>query len=323
MSFKTRCFFTAALVVSLLIQMQIATIGYPARRTKIAFTCVRGGKSDICVMDGDGGNYVKLTDDLAFDTQPSWSPDGDRIAFNRGYAIHVMDADGRNLMKLTKGSENSEPSWSPDGTKVAFTRGLFKGKNVWVVDADGQNQIQLTQLGENLNPAWSPDGNRIAFVAFRRDAGFQIYVMDENGGNQERLTRGMELKYMPSWSPDGKNIVYEAKRQDGIFQIYVVKTDGSGHQKMLTRDLPHKLSPAWSPDGRTIAYVASKDLDPDKRDEIHLMTADGDYLKNLSKGRRSSDTDPDWFDPVGWSVSPAVNVVTTWGKIKKPTSALR
>ncbi len=311
----------ATLVLSLLIQMQIATVGYASSRTKIAFTCDRGGKRDICVMDGDGGNYVKLTDDLLVDAQPSWSPDGERIAFNRRYAIHVMNSDGRNLIKLTEGPENSEPAWSPEGTKIVFTRGLFKGKNVWVMDADGGNQIQLTQLGENYDPAWSPDGNRIAFVAFRRDAGFQIYVMDENGGNQERLTRGMQLKSNPSWSPDGKKIAYQAKHQDAVFQIYVVETDGSGHQKMLTRDLPHKLNPAWSPDGRTIAYVASKDLDPDKRHEIHLMTADGDYLKNLSKGRRDSDSDPDWFDPVGWSVSPTtVNVVATWGKIKKPTS---
>ncbi len=323
MLFTAGRLFAATLFIYLLIQMQIAENSYAARRTKIAFTCDRAGKSDICVMDGDGGDYVKLTDDLIVDTQPSWSPDGDRIAFNRGYAIHVMDSDGRNLMKLTKGPENSEPAWSPDGTKIAFTRGLFKGKNVWVMDADGQNQIQLTQLGENINPAWSPDGNRIAFVAFRRDAGFQIYIMDENGHNQERLTRDMQLKSMPSWSPDGKRIAYQARDQDAVFQIYVVKTDGSGHRKKLTRDLPHKLSPAWSPDGRTIAYVSSKDLDPDRRDEIYLMAADGDYLKNLSKGRRSSDTDPDWFDPVGWSVSPAVNVVTTWGKIKKPTSALR
>ena len=160
-------------------------------------------------------------------------------------------------------------------------------------------------------------------MALHKPAGFQIYVMDENGDRQERLTRGMAAKFSPSWSPDGKRIVYEARDQDAVFQIYVVKTDGSGHLKKLTHDLPHKLNPAWSPNGRTIAYVASKDLHPDKRHEIHLMTADGDHLKNLSQGRRSREIDPDWFDPVGWPVSPTVNVVTTWGRIKEPTSALR
>ena len=313
----------AVFVVSLLIQMQVATIGYASSRTKIAFTCDRGGKRDICVMDGDGGNYVMLTNDLIVNTQPSWSPDGERIAFNRSHTIDVMDANGRNLVELTEGPQNSQPAWSPDGTKIAFARGPFNGKKVWVMDADGGNQIQLTQFGDNFNPAWSPDGNRIAFVAFQKDTGYQIYVMDKNGGNQGRLTQGMAAKSNPSWSPDGKKIAYQAKHQDAVFQIYVVETDGSGHQKMLSRDLPHKLSPAWSPDGRTIAYVASKDLDPNIKREIHLMTADGEYLKNLSKGRRSSDSDPDWFDPKGWSVSPTVNIVTAWGTIKKSTSALR
>ena len=171
MSFRARRLLEATLVPSLLIQMQIATIGYASREIKIAFTCVRAGKSDICVMDSDGDNYVKLTDDLAFDTQPSWSPDGDRIAFNRAYDIHVMDSDGRNLMKLTNGPSDSEPSWSPDGTKIAFTRGGFQGQNVWVMDADGQNQIQLTQLGRNSNPAWSSDGKRIALCGLAQARG--------------------------------------------------------------------------------------------------------------------------------------------------------
>ena len=84
---------------------------------------------------------------------------------------------------------------------------------------------------------------------------------------------------------------------------------------------PNKRSPAWSPDGDTIAYTSWDALFD--RTTIHLMTAEGEHLKQLSEEHDGSDTDPDWFAPVGWSVSPAANFVTIWGKIKKPTSALR
>ena len=119
MSFKARRLAAAALVMSLLIQMQIAGIGYTAPQAKIAFTCVHEENFDICVMDGDGGNEVNLTDDPWFNAEPSWSPNGNRIAFNRGHHIYVMDSDGGNLMELSSGRE---PAWSPDGTKIAFTR---------------------------------------------------------------------------------------------------------------------------------------------------------------------------------------------------------
>ena len=121
MSFKARRLAGTVLVVSLFIQMQIAANGYASRGTKIAFTCVGvDGNRDICVMDGDGGNEVRLTDDPAWDQGPSWSPDGTRIVFStcRGHHIYVMDSDGQNLMELTGplGGTGSL-AWSPDGGK--------------------------------------------------------------------------------------------------------------------------------------------------------------------------------------------------------------
>ena len=163
MSFKARRLAGTVFVVSLFIQIHIAVNGYASRGTKIAFTCVGvDGNRDICVMDGDGGNEVRLTEDPARDEGPSWSPDGTRIAFNNGHAIKVMDSDGQNLIELTP--IGRAPAWSPDGTKIAFTGFKALKKQIWVMDADGGNQIQLTHLGSNYNPAWSPDGNRIAFV---------------------------------------------------------------------------------------------------------------------------------------------------------------
>ena len=311
----------ATLVLSLLIQMQIAENGYAARGAKIAFSSTRNGNSKIYIMDGDGGNQVRLTDDPAWDHEPAWSPDGDRIAFNRNGHIYVMDSDKRNLMRLTKNETASEPAWSPDGAKIAFTRFKALQQQVWVMDADGQNPTLLTHVGANSNPAWSPDGRRIAFSS-TRIVGADIYVMDENGDNQERLTQDIELENRPSWSPDGQWIAYDMLTRSLVYEIHVVKTDGSGLTRRLTHDVPHKLNPAWSPDGRTIAYVSSADLNRNFRQQIHLMTADGDRLEILSK-HLNNDTDPDWFDPKGWSVSPTVNVVTTWGKIKKSTSAFR
>ncbi len=319
MSFKARQLAGTVLVISLFIQMQIAANGYAAPQAKITFSSTRDGNNEIYVMDSDGGNQVRLTVDPAWDHEPAWSPDGGRIAFNRNGHIYVMNSDKRNLVRLTKNQTASEPAWSPDGAKIAFTRFKAAQQQVWVMEADGQNPTLLTHVGANSNPAWSPDGKRIAFSS-TRVVGSDIYVMDENGDNQVRLTQDKGGERNPSWSPDGQWIAYDLFTRNLVYEIHVVKTDGSGQTRKLTHDVPHKLNPSWSPDGRTIAYVSSADINRNFRQQIHLMTADGDHLEILSK-HLNNDTDPDWFDPKGWSVSPTtVNVVTTWGKIKKPTS---
>ena len=102
MTFRAARFSAAALIASLLVQMQIAE--RRIRRfsgPKIAFTCKRDGNFDICVMDGDGGNEVRLTDDPAKDHEPSWSPGRQQgLRFNRDHHIYVMDSDGRKFDRI-------------------------------------------------------------------------------------------------------------------------------------------------------------------------------------------------------------------------------
>lgn len=323
MSFKARRLLAAALVMSLLIQMQFAGYGYAAPQAKIVFTCVHEENDevnfDICVMDADGGNEVNLTDDPWFNAQPSWSPDGNRIAFNRGHHIYVMDSDGDNLMQLTDKFTDREPAWSPDGEKIAFNRFTALKHQIWIMDADGGNEVQLTNWGANYKPAWSPDGVRIAFVSAKRHAGPEIYVMDSDGNNQVRITHDLRHKDNPSWSPDGRWIAYDESLRTWLSQIYVVEAEPEGRTKKLTDGSPTKWEPAWSPDGDTIAYVAW--VKPVAW--IDSMTHDGIHLKQLTGDDGINRYDPNWFDPVGRPVSPAGNFVAIWGKIKEPASVRR
>ena len=319
MSFKARRLSAAALVMSLFIQMHIAGYGYAAGRPKIAFSSTRDGDSEIYVMESDGSNQVRLTIDPARDYDPSWSPDGERIAFvsnrERGVEqIYVMDSDGGNSMRLTDDSTHQEPAWSPNGGKIAYVRNRG-GRQIWIMDADGGNQTQLTEVGNNRHLAWSPDGTRIAFVS-TRDRALGLYVMEENGSNTVRLAPDMNITSNPTWSPDGQWIAYDESLGVWPSQIYVVESDGGGQPERLTDNLPTKSSPAWSPDGDTIAFAAKEGW-LDVPSTIDLMTSDGKRLKQLSEEHNGSDTDPDWYAPVGWSVSPAANAVTVWGEIKR------
>ena len=114
--------------------------------------------------------------------------------------IYVVDADGGNLRRLTNNPlDESEPSWSPDGQRIVFvTTRVGEGardenRQIFVMDADGDNQQKLTNSDfSEWEPTWSPDGKRIAFTSSEHwnVAGgvWQIYVMDADGGNQRNLS---------------------------------------------------------------------------------------------------------------------------------------
>ena len=291
---------------------------------RIVFTSMRDGNSDIYVMDADGGNRENLTNHPAYDHQPDWSPDGTKIAFvsgrdGGGSQIHVMDADGKNVIGLTDGpGQKRHPDWSRDGRKIAFWVD-DREDYIAVMDADGRNRKKLED--EARYPSWSPDGQQIAFMSWR-DGGNEIYVIGVGGRGRKRVTHDLAPKADPSFSPDGRRIAYLDGHNARFFHIYVVGADGRNRVR-LTHNRESHLGPAWSPDGRIIAYHVSDDIWPeDFHGTIHLMTANGRYIRQLSDGGNARDFEPD-ISPLGLAVSPASKTTTTWGRLKKRNANLR
>ncbi len=341
MALNSNCillYFTGFLVFLLGGAMSGRTVLASHHKPQIAFGSTRDGNPEIYVMDADGNNQIRLTNHWEEDFQPSWSPDGSRIAFasNRNggyYQIYVMDSNGKNVRRLTAGISDGQPAWSPDGQKIAFAgigdeeigRENRKAK-IYIINPDGTNLQELAGdvASYDSEPAWSPDGQRIAFVSSRENWGYEIYVMDADSTNQKRLTHNMVSDRGPAWSPDGNKIAfYSVLDEDDI--LAVMDADGT-NQRNLTEEVLNGVweansSPAWSPDGKSIAFVSGI---PGRNDTaIHLMTVDGVHLKRLGKLHNGVDYSPDWYSGAALAVSPASSQVTSWGKLKKLAASLR
>ena len=313
-------------------------------QAQIAFVSDRDRNDEIYVMDDDGKNQRNLTNHPSDDYAPSWSPDGTRIAFMSDrdghvpkgdvlptFEIYLMDADGGNQQNLTN-DPNSDlsPSWSPDGKRIAFVS-YRDGKvhaihgwptsEIYVMDADGGNPQNLTNNSDDdFHPAWSPDGKRIAFTSYK-DGHFigefeitsEIYLMDADGGNQQKLTENRKNDFSPSWSPDGKRIAFSSDRKGDFVnsEIYVMDADG-GNLQRLTENRDWDYAPSWSPDGKRIAFSSDGD---NKQADIYVMDADGGNQQKITNHPRD-DGSPAWFVPA-FAVAPAGKKFTMWGRLKQ------
>jgi len=260
---------------------------------KLAFVSYDDGDGEIYTLNADGSNLKRLTDNDANDVQPSWSPDGSKIAYNSyGYnlpsEIYTMKADGSGIIQITHDPAEHEygeewPSWSPDGNTIIYesfrdasteSNGTtIQNANLYVSASNGSGgDLRINgHLFHEGNPSWSPDGSKIAFVHAQVDtigdnmysSGYQIWVMNVNGSSWNKLTTAGGNNIRPKWSPDGSKIVYQS--DEGICVVTLV-----GDNQTL---VSYGGNPSWSPDGKKIIF--------DGDNEIYVMDADGKNVKKI------------------------------------------
>ena len=172
----------------------------------MALTLTPSGDPEIYTIDPATGKEVaRLTNNRGIDTSPSWSPDGNRIAFvsdrSGGAQVYVMNKDGSGVRRVTfQGGHNTDPSWSPDGKSLTFV-GRDSVFDIFTVGVDGGGITRITQhAGDNEDPSFSPDGNYIGFSSTRA-GGAHIWMSTVDGAHQVQLTQGKGGYTNPSWSP--------------------------------------------------------------------------------------------------------------------------
>ncbi len=262
---------------------------------KIVFQSNRDGNTEIYVMDADGSNQTRITNNTVPDVQPRWSPDGTKIAFSSvrapsGQEIWVMNADGTGQTQLTTAAGlDSTPAWSPDGTKIAYSAVGAGGFNldVFVMNADGTNVVNLTNdFGGDSSPFWSPDGTKIAFDSTRA-GNSEIFIMNADGTNPVNITNSTPLEIQPNWSSDGAKITFA--RLDGNFQIYTANPDGTGATP-LTVSPEAGFNSEFSPNSAKIAYTRPNA----GANQIYVMDANGSNKAPLTNNAGVVDQYPDW-----------------------------
>ncbi len=177
---------------------------YSPDGTRIAFTSNRDGNPEIYVMNRDGSNVRRLTNNPAIDVTPTWSPTGNQIAWvsdrTGNPQIYIMNADGTGQRKITSGGYCDRPTWSPEPfNEIAYAMRSGGGFDIMIYSFVTNDSHRVTDgLGSNESPAFAPNGNHIAFTS-TRNGKQQIFTIGRDGNDLRQITREGNNGY-PNWS---------------------------------------------------------------------------------------------------------------------------
>jgi len=263
---------------------------------KIIYTCEIQG-AEVCIMNADGSNWRRLTDNQFANFNATLSPDGQSALYiasdgKTGEIYELNLATGKSSQLTDFKKSLGSPEISPDNQSIVFH---YQSGNLqlWMMNGDGSDPHELySESGKDVHDGtWSPDGSQILF-ALGKGANNKLYIMDFNGRNPYLLNASIDTRGRSDWGV-GDLIVFDMGGS-WAHDVYTMNSDGSSLHQVSPNGI-NSQGASISPDGNWIAFTAYTNVagqDPASC-EIFIMRADGSDVRQLTNNNYC-DYQPRW-----------------------------
>ena len=212
------------------------------------------GDVDLFTRDADGSNETRVTDTNRDEFQVAFGPDGNQAVYEKcGFQCDLFKIDLTTLTETrltdTRADEIA-PDWSVDDL-IVFDRFPRTGDDseIMRMDSDGTNVVRLTdnQGRSDVSASWSPDGNEIVYSRCGLEGGCDLFTMNANGSNKNRVTDTLGDEFGAKFSPNGQSFVVARSRGEGRSDLWRMRTDGSMMRRLTDTPNRFEIDPDWQP----------------------------------------------------------------------------
>jgi Tol biopolymer transport system component len=256
----------------------------------IAFTsAAENGNTDIYSIRPDGNGLINITNNPANDSNPAWSPNGNKLSFvsdrDGDNNIYVMNPDGGDLTQLTDNpGYDGYFSWSLDGTKIIYSASSGSDANISqliVMNADGTNKVTLTDPGSYMFLGWSPNGQKIVYLKQNLETNPQddeIHVMNIDGTNHYQWRAIIdEIK----WTDDQHFIGHGWSGQVQSPTWKISRFDANGSDPIELATIPGRVVALFN---QTYVVEDTRTLNWYSSDGAKALLKSWDYSTHCQKG---------------------------------------
>jgi TolB protein len=199
----------------------------------VAFASNRSGYWDIYMLDLGSGGITRLTDTLAYEASPAWSPDNKWVVYeayisdNLEIIIQSVVTPGETIQLTNSPAADFSPVWSPEGRQIVFVSDQSGDDEIWLADLDKSEEERFQNISQNPNsidthPAWSPDGASLVWVG-EQDGMRSLFLQELRligAANNPPTTlnrQNLGSGDWPTWSADGETILTILKAPNHIY----------------------------------------------------------------------------------------------------------
>jgi len=296
---------------------------------KIAFISDKSGYFDVYIMSAIDGkilsDVIRGQKNSDFEEMHvlapgmSWSPDGENIALSAKSgeedALYIVNVKSKSIRQFKFGLDGVfGAEWSPNGDEIAFIGNKDGFSDIYSYHISTKKLRKITDdIFSDKQPSWSPDGKKIAFVSDRRNytrkemitddfrihefdySQWDVYVVNEDGTDMERITDTEYDEDYPVWSPDGKVVAYTAVK-NGISNIFLIDLQ-TRESRPITNTLTGCEQLSWSRDGSKLVFVSFSNMgydiymikSPQSIDSKNIQLKNTVYFEELEKDKKEAE----------------------------------